>query len=65
MILGIKGLRCYLLAFQLTIRKRSPQLEITNEEDRDRPPSIGFRPRRNRKLSLVEELAQKLRVRQQ
>ena len=33
-------------------------MEIANEEDRDRPPSIGFKPRRNRKLSLVEELAQ-------
>ena len=48
----------YPLSFQLKIRKRTPKLEIANEEDRDRPPSIGFKPRRNRKLSLVEELAQ-------
>lgn len=49
----------WLLAFQLKIRKRTPRLEIANEDERsDRPASIGFRPRRNRKLSLVEELAQ-------
>ena len=48
-----------LLAFQLKIRKRTPRLEIANEDERtERPASIGFRSRRNRKLSLVEELAQ-------
>lgn len=47
-----------LCIFQLKIRKRTPRLEIANEEDRERPTSIGFRSRRNRKLSLVQELAQ-------
>lgn len=48
------------LLFQLKIRKRTPRLEMTNEDHNDkRPPSAAFRSRRqNRKLSLVEELAQ-------
>lgn len=48
------------LLFQLKIRKRTPRLEMTNESQNDnRPPSVSaFRSRRNRKLSLVEELAQ-------
>lgn len=34
-------------------------MEIANEEQRDRPTSVAYRPKRqNRKLSLVEELAQ-------
>lgn len=49
----------YNLRDELKIRKRTPRLEMANEEDRgERPPSIGFKSRKNRKLSLVEELAQ-------
>lgn len=49
----------YNLRDELKIRKRTPKLEIANEEQRDRPTSVTFRHRKqNRKLSLVEELAQ-------
>ncbi|KAJ7357431.1 hypothetical protein OS493_024944 [Desmophyllum pertusum] len=50
----------YNLRDELKIRKRTPRLEIANEDQRaDRPTSVAYRPRRqNRKLSLVEELAQ-------
>ncbi|XP_078350361.1 voltage-gated delayed rectifier potassium channel KCNH5-like isoform X3 [Oculina patagonica] len=49
----------YNLRDEIKIRKRTPRLEIANEDQSDRPPSVALRPRRqNRKLSLVEELAQ-------
>ncbi|XP_068730790.1 potassium voltage-gated channel subfamily H member 5-like isoform X2 [Montipora capricornis] len=49
----------YNLRDELKIRKRTPRLEIANEEDKlETSVTIGLRPRRNRKLSLVEELAQ-------
>lgn len=49
----------YNLRDELKIRKRTPRLEMTNEEEKvERPISLSYRSRRNRKLSLVEELAQ-------
>ncbi|XP_032232878.1 potassium voltage-gated channel subfamily H member 1 isoform X2 [Nematostella vectensis] len=49
----------YNLRDELTIRRRTPSIVVHDEEGGDdlRPVSVTYRGKRNRKLSLVEELA--------